>query len=156
MAGILNTNAVIQIGLIVKDVEKTKKKWAEFFNVPVPATVDSGEYEVTQTKYKGKAAKKSKCKMAFFEAGTNMQLELIQPNGEKSTWQDFLDKHGEGIHHIAFLVNGTKKILETCEKKGIKCIQQGKYGDGGGEYAYLDTIKDLKCIIETLESYPRK
>ncbi|MCL2265113.1 MAG: VOC family protein [Treponema sp.] len=155
MAGLLNTDAVIQVGIIVKDVEKTKLKWAEFFGVPVPATVDAGDYEVTQTKYKGKAAPKSKCKMAFFNAGANMQLELIQPNGEKSTWQDFLDKKGEGIHHIAFMVKDTKKVLETCEEKGVKCIQQGKYGDASGEYAYLDTVKDLKCIIETLESYSR-
>jgi len=153
MAGLFNTNVITQVALVVKDIEKTKKKWAEFFGVPVPPTVEAGSYEVTQTKYKGKAAPKAKCLMAFFDAGPNMQLELIQPNGQKSTWQDFLDKKGEGIHHIAFKVNGTKKIIETCEKKGLKCIQQGKYGDASGEYAYFDTEKDLKCIIETLESY---
>jgi len=91
--------------------------------------------------------------MAFFSAGANMQLELIQPNGEKSTWQDFLDTKGEGIHHIAFKVKDTEAILETCREKGIKCVQQGKYGDASGEYAYLDAVKDLKCIVETLESY---
>ncbi|MDR0502347.1 MAG: VOC family protein [Treponema sp.] len=153
MSGLIKTNAVIQVGLIVKDVEKTKKKWAAFFGVDVPATVESGDYKVTQTRYKGKGAPKTKCKMAFFEAGNNMQLELIEPNGEKSTWQDFLDRKGEGIHHIAFSVNGMEKILEACGKDGIKCVQQGKYGDASGEYAYLDTVKDLKCIIELLESY---
>jgi 4-hydroxyphenylpyruvate dioxygenase-like putative hemolysin len=91
--------------------------------------------------------------MAFFEAGPNMQLELIQPNGEKSTWQDFLEKHGEGIHHIAFQVNGMEKVLESCTEVGYKTIQRGKYGDASGEYAYLDTVKDLKCIVELLESY---
>ena len=152
MAALLKTNVITQVGLIVKDVEKTKKKWAAFFGVPVPPTIDAGDYEITQTKYKGKAAPKAKCLMAFFDAGS-VQLELIQPNGEKSTWQDFLDKKGEGIHHIAFQVKGTKKILETCEKEGLKCVQQGKYGDASGEYAYLDSAKDLKCIVELLESY---
>ncbi|MCL2276683.1 MAG: VOC family protein [Treponema sp.] len=155
MSALLKTNTVIQVGIIVKDIEKTKKKWAEFFGVADPVTIDAGDYETTQTKYKGKPAPKAKCKMAFFEAGQGMQLELIQPNGEKSTWQDFLDKSGEGIHHIAFKVNNTKKILETCGEKGIKCVQQGKYGDASGEYAYLDTFKDLKCIVETLESYSK-
>jgi len=155
MSALLKTNTIIQVGIIVKDIEKTKKKWAEFFGVAAPDTVEAGEYETTQTKYKGKSAPKAKCKMAFFDAGPGMQLELIQPNGEKSTWQDFLDKSGEGIHHIAFKVNNTKKILETCGEKGIKCVQQGKYSDASGEYAYLDTLKDLKCIVETLESYPK-
>jgi len=155
MTGLLKTNVITQVGLVVKDIEKTKKKWAEFFGVPVPPTIEAGDEKITQTKYKGKAAPKAKCKMAFFDAGENMQLELIQPNGEKSTWQDFLDKKGEGIHHIAFRVKGTKKILEACEKEGLKCVQQGKYGDAGGEYAYLDGSKDFKCIIETLESYQK-
>jgi len=153
MTGLLKTNKIMQVAIIVKDIEKTKKKWAEFFGVPVPPTNQPGDFEVTQTKYKGKPAPKAKCQMAFFDAGPGMQLELIQPNGEKSTWQDFLDKHGEGIHHIAFGVKDTKKILESCEKEGIKCIQQGRYGSGNGEYAYLDTVKDFKCVIETLESY---
>jgi len=155
MAGIINTNVIIQVGLIVKNVEKTKKKWAAFFGVPVPPTVDAGEYKVTQTKYKGKAAPKAKCQMAFFEAGPNMQMELIQPNKEKSTWRDFLDKHGEGIHHIAFKVEGMDNVLAVCEGAGLKCVQRGKYGDASGEYAYLNTEKDLKCIIEFLESYTK-
>jgi len=155
MSGLLKKNCIIQVGLIVKNVEKTKKKWADFFGVPVPPTVQSGDYKITKTKYKGKPAYKAKCKMAFFEAGPNMQLELIQPNGEKSTWRDFLEKKGEGIHHIAFQVNGMKQVLETCKEEKFKCVQQGKYGDAGGEYAYLDARKDLKCIIELLESYSK-
>ena len=155
MKGIINTkdNCIIQVGLIVKNVEKSKVKWAEFLGCQVPATVGAGEYEVTQTVYKGKKAPKAACKMAFFDVGNNMQMELIEPNGKKSTWQDFLDKHGEGIHHIAFKVKGTDKVLKTCSDAGYKCIQRGKYGDASGEYAYLDTGKDLKCIVEFLESY---
>jgi catechol 2,3-dioxygenase-like lactoylglutathione lyase family enzyme len=155
MAGLLDTNVIIQVGFIVKDVEECKKKWAGFFGVPVPPTIGAGDYEVTQTRYREKAAPNAKCQMAFFDAGPNMQLELIQPNGEKSTWQDFLDEHGEGIHHLAFQVKGMKKVIEVCEKEGLKCIQQGKYGDASGEYAYLDTEKEYKCIIELLESYSK-
>jgi catechol 2,3-dioxygenase-like lactoylglutathione lyase family enzyme len=153
MSGLLDTNVIIQVGFIVKDVEECKKKWAGFFGIPVPPTVGAGDYEVTQTRYRGEGAPNAKCQMAFFDAGPNMQLELIQPNGEKSTWQDFLDEHGEGIHHLAFQVKGMKKVIETCEKEGLKCVQQGKYGDSSGEYAYLDTEKEYKCIIELLESY---
>ena len=47
------------------------------------------------------------CQMAFFDVGEACQIELIQPNGVKSTWQDFLDEHGEGIHHLAFKVKKT-------------------------------------------------
>ncbi|AEF82994.1 VOC family protein [Leadbettera azotonutricia] len=155
MAGTLGTQVVTQVGFVVKDAAKTKKKWAEFFGVKEPPLVDAGDYEITQTKYKGKAAPKAGCTMAFFDVGPNMQLELIQPNGEKSTWQEFLDKHGEGIHHIAFQVKGMDKVIKQAEGFGIKCAQRGKYGDASGEYAYLDGTKDLKCIVELLESFKK-
>lgn len=72
----------------------------------------------------------------------------------KSTWQDFLDEHGEGIHHIAFPVKGMdEKILAVENFCGAKCVQRGKYGGGNGEYAYLDAHDEMKCMLELLENY---
>jgi methylmalonyl-CoA epimerase len=153
MAGLVNTNIITQVGFIVKDIEETKKKWAAFFGISAPPTIQAGDYEITQTQYKGEAAPRAKCLMAFFDAGPNLQLELIQPNGEKSTWQDFLDEKGEGIHHIAFHVKDMDKVLNDCKEAGLECVQRGKYGDASGEYAYLDSTGDYKCIIELLENY---
>lgn len=152
MAGVLNTLSLRQVGFIVRDVETTKHKLAEFLGMPVPPTVDGGEYAVTGTTVKGQPAPGANCKMAFFDL-ENVQLELIEPNGVKSTWQDFLDEHGEGIHHIAFGVKGTDEKILACEGFGLPCVQRGKYGDGSGEYAYMDATETLKCFIETLESY---
>lgn len=153
MAGIIGTNVVTQIGFIVKDIEKSKKKFAEFFGVEPPPHFHAGNFETTGTQYMGKPAPDANCYMAFFNVGPNLQIELIQPNGVKSTWQDFLDEHGEGIHHIAFQVKNMDEKVAACEKFGMKCVQRGKYGDASGEYAYLDASEDLKCIIELLESY---
>jgi len=152
MAGALNTLRMAQVGFIVRDIEATKQKFAEFLGVPVPPTQPHSDYAVTQTTVNGQPAPEAKSKLAFFDL-ENIQLELIEPNGVKSTWQDFLDEHGEGIHHIAFIIKGTDEKVLTLEGAGIKCVQRGKYGDGGGEYAYFDATEDLKCIIETLESY---
>lgn len=152
MAGILNTLTLRQIGFIVRDVEQAKQKMAAFLGLPVPPTCDSGEYAVTGTVVNGQPAPDAACKMAFFELD-NIQLELIQPNGVKSTWQDYLDQHGEGVHHIAFGVKGTDEKIMACEGFGLPCVQRGKYGDGSGEYAYMDATETLKCVIETLESY---
>jgi len=153
MAGVLSNNIITQVGYIVRDIEESKKKFAEFFGVEPPATITGGKYEITGTLVDGEPAPDAGCLMAFFDAGPNMQLELIQPNGFKSTWQDFLDTNGEGIHHIAFQGKGMDKMVLACENFGMKCVQRGKYGDGGGEYAYMDANKDLKCIVELLENY---
>ena len=152
MNPILGTTTVIQIGFVVKDIEATKKKFAQFFGMEPPATIPCGDYEKTKTTYMGQPAPKANALLAFFDLG-NIQLELIQPNGEKSTWQDHLDKHGEGFHHIAFQVKGTDEKIKACENFGMKCLQRGKYGNGGGEYVYLDALGDLKCLVELLENY---
>ena len=152
MANPVLANRLAQVGFIVRDVEATKIKFAEFFGVPVPPTCDGGKYEVTGTTVNGEPAPDANCFMAFFDL-ENIQLELIQPNGVKSTWQDFLDEHGEGIHHIAFPVKNTDEKIKAAEKFGAVCVQRGKYGGGNGEYAYLDFTKDLTCLMETLESY---
>lgn len=153
MEGILQTTALAQVGFIVRDIETTKRKFAEFLGVPVPPTEDAGEYEVTRTTVNGEPAPDASCRMAFFDAGPGMQIELIQPNEAPSTWRSFLDEHGEGVHHIAFQVKDTDAKAAACEASGMKCVQRGVYGDGGGQYAYFDARKDLKCFIETLESF---
>ena len=151
MAGIIGTNIVTQIGIVVRDVEVTKRKFAEFFGIEPPPTFDSGEYATTQTVVEGQPAPDAACLMAFFDVG--IQLELIQPNEAKSTWRDFLDEKGEGIHHIAFGVKGTDEKIKAMETFGMTCVQRGKYGGGNGEYAYLDASKDMKLMLELLESY---
>lgn len=153
MSALLDTTKLAQVGFIVRDIEVSKRKFAEFLGVEVPPTVDGGRYEVTGTTVEGQPAPEANCWMAFFDAGPGLQIELIQPNGVKSTWQDFLDQNGEGIHHLAFKVKDTDDKIRKCEEFGMKCVQRGKYGSGTGEYAYLDARGDLKCFIETLENY---
>ena len=153
MSGMLGTNIVTQIGFIVRDVEVSKRKFAAFLGVEPPECVDGGQYEVTGTICHGEPAPYANCLMAFFDAGPNVQIELIQPNGVKSTWQDHLDQHGEGVHHIAFQIKDMDSKIRACELAGMKCTQRGKYGNASGEYAYIDATDDLKCFIELLENY---
>lgn len=152
MNGIIGTNLVTQVGFIVRDVEASKRKFAAFLGVPVPENVDGGQYETTRTVYRGEPAPYANCLMAFFDAGPNVQIELIQPNGVKSTWQDYLDEHGEGVHHIAFVVRNMNESIAACEQAGMPCTQRGRYGDDSGEYAYIDATADLKCYIELLKN----
>lgn len=152
MAGVVGTNLIAQVGFIVRDVEASKRKWAAFLGVEVPETQPIGDYAVTKTTYRGEPAPDAYCWMAFFDVGPGIQLELIQPNEEHSTWRDYLEEHGEGMHHIAFQVKDSAGKVASAEKAGLKLVQHGIYGDGSGEYNYLDA-PELKCIVELLESY---
>ena len=115
-----------QIGFLVNDIEKTKKEFARFFDVPEPETVNSGEYEIVRTEYRGEPAPKAKCYMTFFYFG-DLQMELIQPNEEPSIWREHLEQFGEGIHHISFQVKGMTKTIQACESWGMKLLQKGEY-----------------------------
>ena len=152
MAGVIGTNLVTQVGFIVKDIEASKAKWAAFLGLPVPPTIDAGEFEVTQTRYKGQPSPDAQAKLAFFDVGQNFQLELIEPNEAPSTWREFLDTHGEGPHHLAFAVKGMKNAIASCEAFGMELEQSGEYGDASGRYAYLSSPEQLKVIVELLES----
>ena len=146
-----NDSTIIQIGFIVENLEETKHKVAKFLNVPVPQTVNSGEYAVTQTEYRGQPAPEAQCYMAFFYFG-NLQVEFIQPNDAPSAWREFLETKGEGMHHLAFKAKGMKKDIQNFDDFGYPLLQKGEYRGGNGRYAFFDTIKDLKFFIELLES----
>ncbi len=151
----LKDTHLAQIGFIVRDIEKTKQEFARFFDVPLPPTVNSGEYAVTKTEYRGEPAPKAQCLMTFFYFG-DLQMELIQPNEEPSAWREYLEEHGEGIHHLAFQVNGMQVNIEHCEEWGMKLVQKGEYRRGNGRYAFLDATDSLKMFVELLEQDEEK
>ena len=153
MAGVLGETTILQVGFIVRDIEKTKQFFADFLGVEPPPTVDGGPYEVSQATLRGEPIPESNCWMAFFSVAPGISIELIQPNGKPSAWQEYLDEHGEGMHHLGIAVKNTDEKIKACEAFGLPLVQRGKYGDGGGEYAYFDAREKLKCFIETLENY---
>lgn len=55
----------------------------------------------------------------------SLQLELIEPDHQPSTWRDYLNEHGEGLHHIAFAVEGMKEKIMLLEGKGFPLQQKG-------------------------------
>ena len=152
LEGILGTHTPSQIAIIVNDVEATKRAYAKFWGMEIPETIDAGEYSVTKTVYKGAPNELAGCNMAFFHLG-NIDLEIIQPNPAQSTWRDWLETHGEGLHHIAFQVKDIFKSMEDMKNAGYECTMWGYYGDGSGAYAYFDCMADLHCFVELLCSF---
>jgi hypothetical protein len=146
---VLGTNLLCQIGVLVNDIEKTAADWAVFLGVEKPQIVLTGGMEEAQTKYLGKGSE-ARSKLAFFNVGENITVELIEPDKSPSTWRHDLDKNGEGFHHIAFVVKGMKDKIEACEKQGFKLLQTGEYS--GGRYAYIDANEKLKLMLELLEN----
>ena len=78
-----------------------------------------------------------KVRVAFIDSG-NIKLELLQPMDETSTIHSFIEKKGEGIHHIAFGVTGIQERLDELRNKGVRLIQETpKIGAGGAQVAFI-------------------
>lgn len=145
---VMETNVVTQIGILVNNIDETAQEYADLFGVEKPQIGITEVPEIAQTLYLGKATN-ARTKQAFFKVGPNIEIELLEPDHEPSTWRHDLDKYGEGIHHIAFNINGMKKIVSALEGKGFKEIQKGEWV--GGRYSYIDAKEKLKLTLELLE-----
>ncbi len=148
MNNVLGTKVVTQIGILVNDIEKVSQAYASFFGVDVPNIMVTGTVDIAETEYMGERSE-ARAKLAFFDMGS-LQLELIEPDHHESTWRNYLNEHGEGPHHIAFVIDGMKEKIQLLADRGFKLQQKGEYT--GGRYAYIDTFDELKVLIELLEN----
>jgi len=147
-----NGTKIVQIGIIVRDVEKYAKSYAEFFGVDVPEIITSETEDKAKTRYHGQPTK-ARVKQAFFNFD-NISLELLEPVGGPSTWKEFLDSNGEGVHHIAFEIKDMDDQIAEMQDRGVILIQQGRWTDySGGRYAYFDSNAQLAVILELLENF---
>ncbi|MFF2888959.1 VOC family protein [Paenibacillus sp. NPDC057967] len=148
--GKLGTSTITQIGLLVHDIEAVSQAYADFFGLEKPEWFWTDTVDKAQTEYSGKPSE-ARAKLAFFDMGS-LQLELIEPDRHPSTWREHLDAHGEGVHHIALIIEGMKEKVTLMEGQGMKLVQRGEYT--GGRYAYMDTFPQLKVMLELLENDP--
>jgi len=144
----LGTNTVTQIGLVVSNIEDTVRAWSALLGVPAPEIQITDTVDVAHTEYRQQATP-ARAKLAFFHLG-QVDLEMIEPIGEPSTWHDQLKAHGSSLHHIAFHVQGMKDRIEALAAYDLSLIQRGDYT--GGRYAYLDGSEKYGAIVELLEN----
>lgn len=122
---------VVQIGIVVRDIEESSKLWAKLLGTDVPKPIETGTADVTNMIYREEPSS-GRAKLAFFSL-QNITIELIEPIGGPSTWRDFLDRHGSGVHHIAFNTGDIDGPIKTLGENGIEVEQKGNFT--GGCYA---------------------
>ena len=138
----LGTKTVAHVALIVKDIEKTTRNYAELFGIE-PPKVRLG----VSPEYLGKPTE-GKAKMAFINL-ENISLEFFEPVGGPSAWQDFLDEKGEGVHHFGFIIKHLEDHVDFFQSRNMPVIQSG--GGDWGKYRYVDATSGLATMIELLE-----
>jgi methylmalonyl-CoA/ethylmalonyl-CoA epimerase len=89
-----------------------------------------------------------KVRTAFFKIGQT-KIELLEPTSDDSTIAKFIEKRGEGIHHIAFAVPDVQDALNEVESKGVQLIDKApRKGAEGLSIAFLHPKSTCGILTE--------
>ncbi|AZB44894.1 methylmalonyl-CoA epimerase [Bacillus sp. FJAT-42376] len=90
-------------------------------------------------------------KVAFLDAG-NQKIELLEPTSSESPVARFIEKRGEGIHHIAYKVENIEERIEELMKQGVAMIDsKPRIGAGGASIAFLHPKSTGGTLTELCE-----
>jgi methylmalonyl-CoA/ethylmalonyl-CoA epimerase len=140
--------AITQIGVVVRDV----KKMVEIYHKTLgwgPWSIYLAEPPLLHSTY----LRGEPTAFTFMNAETHVgpvDFEFIQPLEGPSIYKEFLEQHGEGVHHIACMGTGTnyEENLQNFEKMGLTPLMSGAIGDNIKFY-YLDSEPVLKIVLES-------
>lgn len=96
------------IGIAVKNLETSNKVFELLFG---------------KAQYKTELVESEHVLTSFFKSGPN-KIELLQATDKNSPIAKFIDKKGEGIHHIAFAVDDIEDEIKRLKKEGFTFINE--------------------------------
>lgn len=92
-----------------------------------------------------------KVKTAFFKVGQT-KIELLEPTSEESTIAKFIEKRGEGVHHIAYATTNLEESLKEMDEKGVRLIDKEPRGGAEGlNIAFLHPKSTGSVLTELCE-----
>ena len=133
MENMLGTNTMVQVAIVCHDIKKTAADYAKVFGVDMPNIIYTDDISVSCATYRGESTK-ARAYLAFIKVGELINIEIIQPDQEPSTWREHLDAHGEGMHHIAFLMKDMADMdarSALLQANGMPTVQRGLSAKGG-------------------------
>lgn len=127
------------IGIAVKNLEESNQLFKSLLGT-APYKTESVESENVLT--------------SFFKAGPN-KVELLQATSEESPISKYIEKNGEGIHHIAFAVENIEEEIERLISEGFKMIHQTpKDGADNKLIAFLHPKSTNGVLVELCQEKP--
>lgn len=136
MARKLELNKVDQIGIVVRDIDKVVESWSSLFGI--------GPWTYTELGGTDEKGRSGKARLAFAQLGS-VSLELIQCIEGRIFHSDFLDEHGEGLHHLGFYVDDVDGEAANLVEQGCELLSTMP-----GVYAYLGTGGPGGVIFEVI------
>lgn len=129
----LRLRGIDHIGIAVHSLEKALPLY-------------TGTFQLSHIKTE--VVESQKVKVAFIDVN-NSKIELLEPTSDDSTIKKFLDKKGEGIHHIAFKTDDIYQELENLASQGVRLIDETpRIGAGGALVAFIHPKTTFGVLYE--------
>jgi len=143
----------VQVGILVRDLERTTQLLGALFGLGPFHFVEWPDRPDSKYYYRG-TEQHIRNRQAFVQVGP-LELEFIQLlEGDRNDFRDFLDKKGEGIHHILFEVEDMDAVISTLARAGVGVVQWGTGIRPGTRWALLDTQDLLGFLVELRQLAP--
>jgi len=104
----MNLSHIEHLGIAVKSLEEAIPYYENVLGLKCYAVEEVADQKV---------------KTAFFKIGQT-KIELLEPTSPESTIANFIEKRGEGIHHLAFATDDVAACLAEAEEKGVRLIDK--------------------------------
>jgi len=127
------------IAIAVNDVEESAKVYQKALGV------DSVEFETVESEG---------VKVAIIHV-ENGRIELMQPTNDTSPIKKFLEKKGQGLHHMAFDTENIEGEVERMEGCGIQFLGKIRPGSAGTKVTFIHP-KSLHGVLTELCSHPKE
>ena len=143
---LIKISDLFQVGIVVHDLEKSMKDYESLLGINSWKVLEINDDSLNFT-YHGKPVKHS-FRAAMTMLGSLM-VELLQPVEGEGVYRDFLNEHGEGLHHLGHVrVDDLDEAVQALEKAGFPCIETGGDTLGFHSWAYVDTTSLIGYVLE--------
>ena len=149
-------NGVAQVGLVVKDLEMTVEAYWKLFGIGPWHFYTYGKPLVKRMSYHGQPTE-YKMRVALSWLGP-LRIELIEILEGETVYNEFIAKHGYGVHHFGLLVDDMPAAMAQAEAAGLTMTMDGAgFGlDDDGHYVYLDTEDAIGTTLELIARPQRR
>ncbi len=136
-----------QVAFVVRDLAAAQRFFGERMGVPRFYVIEDFGKRANGKTFRGRPADHN-FSIAIAYSG-NTQIELIQHISGETTYREYLERRGEGPHHLGFFLHEPARYdgaLDELKRGGLSVLQSGALGDA--RYTYFDTEKAIGAIME--------
>lgn len=124
------------VGIAVKSLDETMKFYTDVLGL------DLASVEIVE---------EQKVKVAFLPIG-DTEVELLESTADDGPIAKYIERSGEGVQHLAFLVENIEEAIAEMQEKGMRMIDKmPRYGAGGAKIAFMHPKDSYRVLVELCE-----